>query len=176
MEAQQQAFGSSATQGLGDSLTALHNRQLAITSDVTKVQGAVAKAQATLDTMSVDIMKQVDEKLDKHKADVLQSIKDEVNAKVKEVLQKELAPALSAAARAFNGATVPGATLAPVPITAGDAAGTVPANLPTTVFELQQLGEDAARAALTAYGVPIDPNDRPRKRLAVVLGVPYTEP
>ncbi len=120
-------------------------------------------------------MKQVEEKLSQHKPAIIQSMKDEIEVKVQEVVKKQLAEVQSLAARVYNAATTPGDILAPVPVTEGAAAGTVPANLPTTVFELKQLGDNEARAALIAYGVHIDPNDRPRKKLAVTLGAPYTE-
>lgn len=80
-----------------------------------------------------------------------------------QAFRKELAPVHALAARAYNATNIPGQVLAPVPITVGDAAGTVPKNLPKRAFD----------AGLAAHGVPADANDMPRQRLAAVLNVRY---
>ncbi len=79
------------------------------------------------------------------------------------------------AARGYNATRTPSEQLAPVPCSAANHQnfGVVPANVPTTLFQLQRLPAQVAGQILVEYGQPAGPPETRRRRLAGILGVRY---
>lgn len=160
-------------------LTALADAQQATAVEVRKLQKGVAEFQLSLQKRKGELTKAITEKLDealkKQTADITEAVTGDLTEVLGAAVREQLAPLRALLACAQNATTAAGRTLATVPVTEGDKVGTVPENLPMKVFGRKRPRPMEGCAALPTCGVLTAVNNRLRKKLTSVCGVPRVD-